>query len=446
MFLIASLLAASHPTPLQLTTAEQSEKRLEDNTDQMEGLSASSLFELARKSLEIGDAETADVIYTALANDPDVEVRTEARWRHALLLQGLGKKSEAAVLLRHILDEKPDAQRVRLELAKLLLEMGDEPGARRELRAAQAGKLPPEVAQVVEFFSSALRSRKPIGASVELAIAPDTNINRATRADTLDTIIAPLELSDDAKAQSGIGLTAGLQAYARTPIDDNWKLLVRASGRGSFYRKSAFNDVGAALQIGTELNTTKSRIAPSIGRSYRWFGGHHYATTDTASVSWQYQIGKRAQLETSASIGYANYKLNDLQDGTIYDADIALDRALSPVTGVRVGVNGQRQDARDPGSATKAGGVSLLAWHQFGRTSVFLSGQYRHLEADARIFLYPERRREDYLSIGGGATLRQFTFKQFAPLVRVQYEKNSSTVGIYDFDRVSVNLGITRAF
>lgn len=441
-FIVGGLLAASST---QAQTSSQQAPPLE-NQKTITGLSAGHILDFAAKASAAGDYETAEKAYKAVIQDPNPDLRNEARWRLSTMLQSQKKNAEAAILLRRILDETPNAPRVRLELAKLLFTMGDDAGARRELRAAQAGDLPPEVARIVEFFSSALRSRKPVGASLEIAIAPDSNINRATRDDTLDTIIAPLELSDDAKAQSGIGVTIGAQAYARTPIDDNWKLLVRASGRGSFYRKNAYNDVSASLQVGTEWQDSKNRVAPSIGHSRRWFGGRHYATTNVISASWQHQIGKRAQLEIASSIGFSDYKNNDLQDGVIYDFDIALDRALSPVTGVRAGITGQRQTARDPGYATASGGLSLLGWHQFGRTSVFASAQVRRLEADARIFLYPQRRRETYFSIGAGATFRQFSYKSFAPLIRVQYERNASTVGLYDYDRMSVNLGISRAF
>jgi molecular chaperone DnaK len=60
------------------------------------------------------------------------------------------KYREGAVLLREILDEKPDAARVRLELARLQAEMGNRAAAERELRAAEAAGLPPEVERMVQ--------------------------------------------------------------------------------------------------------------------------------------------------------------------------------------------------------------------------------------------------------------------------------------------------------
>jgi len=43
-------------------------------------------------------------------------------------------------------------------------------------------------------------------------------------------------------------------------------------------------------------------------------------------------------------------------------------------------------------------------------------------------------------------TMRKLTVAGFAPVFRVRYERNSSTVGIYDYKRLAGEVGITRAF
>ena len=182
-------------------------------------LDVAELFAFADNARDSGDYDAAETAYRALATNPELELRTEARFRLALMLEQQKRLTDAAVLLRQILDEKPDAARVRLELARMLALMGDLPGAARELRQAQATGLPPEVARLVNIYTSALRSQKPFGASVEIALAPDSNINRATESTTLDTIIAQFDLSEDAQAKSGIGLSLKGQAYARAGID-----------------------------------------------------------------------------------------------------------------------------------------------------------------------------------------------------------------------------------
>ena len=410
------------------------------------GLSATDLFAFAEHARERGDVAAAKQVLRALTHDPDREYRTEARFRLAGLLDADKHYSEAAVLYRAILDEQPDAQRVRLELARVLVKLGDTAGARRTLRQAQAGGLPRDVARLVDQFQNALRAVKPFGGSVEVALAPTTNINRATRATTLDTIIAPFELSKDARARSGIGVKLAGQGYVRLPVAKHVRWTLRASGQSYLYRQGQFNDVTGALETGVEIDRGRSRFQPLVGRTYRYYGGKRYAVTDVGSVNWLRSIGRRSQIDANFGVGRADYKLNDLQDGTIYDLGVAFEHAFGSGSGGRVGLSGQRQAARNGGYATTSGGGNLLYWREFGRTTLFGTVSVSHLEADARLFLFPKRRIEWQARASAGATLRQATVHGFAPVVRLSYERNTSTVGLYDYGRFGVEFGITRAF
>jgi hypothetical protein len=70
----------------------------------------------------------------------------------------------------------------------------------------------------------------------------------------------------------------------------------------------------------------------------------------------------------------------------------------------------------------------------------------RRTEGDARLFLFPDRRREWLVQASAGATLRQLSWKGFAPLVRATFERNASSVGLYDYRRFAGEIGIVRAF
>jgi outer membrane protein len=412
----------------------------------VEGVSAVQLFEIADKAKADGDFDTAATLYTALGKDPDIEIRTEARFRHAQMLVAQKKFSSAALLYRAILDEKHDTQRVRLELAYVLAQLGDLGGAQRELRLAQAGGLPPEVARLIDQFTNALRANKPIGASIEVALAPDNNINRATKAETLDTIIAPFDLTEDAQAQSSLGLAIKGQTYFRTKIDKRAQLLVRLSGNADLYRQSQFNDVTLGVQAGPEMRSGKDRISFSGGLNYRWFGGTHYATIISTSANMQHPIGTKAQLTLNAAISDFDNKQNNLQDGTIYSASAGLERAFSSRFGAGLTVGAVRQGLSDPGYATASGTITAFAFREWGKTTLVGSIGYSHLEADQRLFLFPRRRIDNRYSASLGATFRQLQLKGFAPVVRVEYERNDSSVGLYEYKRIASSFGITRAF
>jgi hypothetical protein len=414
--------------------------------DSMTGLSAAAVMEIAGRAEAAGDVASAIAAYTALAADPDVDIRSEARFRHARLLAIARDYAGAALLYRRILDERPDAARVRLELAATLALLGEEGAARRQLRQAQAAGLPAEVALAVNQFTEALRARRPYGASFSFALVPDSNINRATDAQTLDTVIAPLDLSEDAQAQSGIGARLGAQAFARLPLGSAVSLIPRLSGQAELYHDGRFNDIAASAAVGLEIAGTRDRLRPTLAHSRRFYGGEAYASTSAGSLNWQHALSPRAQIETTVSAARADYKLNDLQDGWLFDLSAGYERAFDARSGGGVAVSLSRHAARDPGYSTKAGGGTLLYWRELGPATLFGSAGLRRLESDERLALFPARRREWLASLSVGGTMRRLSVAGFAPTVRLGFERNASTVGLYDYSRTSVDFGITRAF
>jgi len=409
-------------------------------------LSAADMFALADKARAVGHPEDAGAIYDALTQDANADVRAEARFRKGMMLADARQYADAAVAFRAVLDEKPDAVGARLELARMLAAVGDERSARRAIRQAQASGLPEDVAATVEQFAQALRSPRRFGGAFEVALAPDSNINRATQARTLDTVIAPLTLSDDARAQSGLGLKLAGQGFVRIDLSDQLALLPRIAGDGTFYREQIFNDASGSALLGLEWRNGKDRLSPSIGQTWRWYGGVPYARTSAISLDWLHGLGPRAQLLGHGGASRANYLRNDLQDGALYDLALSIERAMSTRSGLGVTISGYRQTARDPGYSTVSGGVSLVAWQDIGKTTLVASTAAYRLVGDERLFLFADRRREWLLKASVGATFRQITIAGFAPKARLLMERNYSTVGLYDYRRVSVEFGVARAF
>ena len=389
----------------------------------------------------------AERAYRALMDDPDLELRTEARFRLAeMFTQKMGKHREAAVLLRRILDDKPRAAGVRIELARIETVLGDLGAARRELRAAEASGLPADVEQQVRFYANALSALKRWGGSVELSLAPSTNINRATNSSTLGTIIGDFTLSKDARAQSGLGASLQGQTYYRLPVSAKTDILLTACALGNLYGHSEFDDITTSVQVGPQWRWGKDRLALSGATSWRWYGLHPYNFVWGATGNWQHPLSGRTQLRLDGTVLFENNRVNDLQSGTTYTLAAGIDHAFSARAGGGVQANAMRDVTKDPGYSLASGGVNAYLYRELGRTTAVLNVGYRHLEADARLFLYPRRRIDNYFNASVSGTFRALTVGTFAPLVRLKYERNLSTVEIYDYQSVSAEFGIVAAF
>ena len=393
-----------------------------------------------------GDRATAVHVYRSLEQDGDADIRSEARFRLAALLVAEGKNSTAAALLRKVLDDRPNATPVRLALAQLLATMGDETAARRELRALQSGQLPLEVARLVDRFSEALRVRKPFGASLELAIAPDSNINRATRSDTVGTVIGPFDISEEGKATSGIGTAVRGQIYRRIDLTRTAGLLARVSAAADIYRDGDFTELSLDAAVGPELRLGRNHLRLEAGAGRRWFGGEPFVDSARLAASLTRPIGRRTQLRITGSAALIDNRQNDLQDGKAYGFNFGVERALSSSTGLALSLAGDRLSATDPAYSTRSWRTSVIGWREVGRVTLTAGLDYGRLTADERLALLPDKRRETFSRVSLGATFRQLQISGFAPLVRYSIERNRSSIEIYDYSRRRAEFGIARAF
>jgi len=409
-------------------------------------LTPAEMFTVAEAARHNNDFGTAETIYRALATNPALEIRNEARFRLARMFEGQRRLNDSAALLRAILDEQPEAQRVRLELADVLATIGDEAGARRELRAVRDGELPREVAQQVDRFSEALRARKPTGATIDIAIASDSNVNRATRSDTLGTVIGDFTLDKDARAQSGVGVAMQGQGYGRMALGSNSNLLGTLSASANLYGKSRFNDVSLGGSFGPELTLGNFDVHPSLGAARRWYG--HEPFTDVASLQLDiaHPLGSTAQVRSAFAASHISNHLNSLESGNSYSGSVAIEASLSTSTGGGIAVTGIRQALRDPGYSDTSGQVSLFGWHEAGRVTFSSSLTFARLAADERLLLYPAKRDDTLYRAVIAATARQVQIQGFAPTVSFTWERNRSPIEIYDYGRTVFNMGVTRAF
>jgi hypothetical protein len=135
-----------------------------------------------------------------------------------------------------------------------------------------------------------------------------------------------------------------------------------------------------------------------------------------------------------------------LQDANTITGFATYERAINARTGTSATIGGARQMARDPAYSAASGYVSGTAWRDIGRATLFGSATYQRLEADKRLAIYPKRRKEDFLSISLGMTMRALSWHGWAPQVKLGWERNWSPIEIYDYRRWRGELGVTRAF
>lgn len=411
-----------------------------------ETVSPAQLFAMAERLAQAGHGDAAENVLRALIANRDVDIRAEARFRLGNLRANNGDLEGAASIWRALLDEKPEATRVRLELARVLALMGREDAARRQLERAASAGLPDDVATLVDRFSLSLRSRQKFGGSFQLGLAPDNNINRATSDSTVDIGSVPFELDQDAQAQSGLGLTLTGDAFLRLPVATGTNLLTTLSASANIYGKSQFNDINASLSTGPELLRGRSRIRPQLLVGRRWFGGETYSTSYGGWLNWRRQLDGSSQAELDLILLHYDYDRNDGLDGRLASGALHYERALSPRLFGRLGLRLDRQEARDRAYATWTVGGDVLLAREVGRQSLFGQLSWYHISADAALRLPPARRDDDLVEASAGVLLRSLSFKGLAPAIRLRWTHSRSPLFLYDYSRLRAEISLTRDF
>ena len=406
---------------------------------------AAQLFALADKLYEQGDVAGAAGVLEALTHDIHPELRAEARFRLAALREKTGDLEGAARALRELLAEQPSANPARLELARILAKMGKSEEARKEVAIAERSGLPPEVQQSVRRFASAIPTSKRRSLSLEMSGGPDSNINRSTSAQYIDTIIAPFELDPDARRQSGIGFALGGQAFTRNGIG-GVDLLSRAGAHADLFTKPRFNDIQLTADSGPEWSGKFGRIRPAALYERRWYGGHPYSTGFGASVDWLKQVGANTQLELNASRVRQNIQPNRNQDGwrTALSADIA--QQLAPDSTARLSLRFAALDARVKPESLRQFGAELLLAKRLPTVTAYVDFSYNRTRGLAPLFLFGKTRHDWRIDLSGGIIFDKVQLAGFSPLIRVTHSDSQANIALYDYHRTRLDFGISRSF
>jgi len=399
------------------------------------------MLRLAEDLRARGRQAAADSVLRALFDNPDRDIRLEARFRFARSLSARGHFAEAIEQFDRILVERPSAAPVRLELAKALELSGDHARSLREFSRLRAGALPANLAREIDQVVSTLRSRRKFGGSVEIGIAPDSNVNGATAATTVLINGLPFLLDPDARRRSGLGLEGAAQLYARYPINGKTQLVVEALGRGTVYRDAGLDEGVVQLGVGPEFG---NRLRLSVFGSRRWYLGQGYSWSYGGTAQWLKPVSRRATLDFSARAEHLMVPRSEALDGDAYTASIALERALRPSLFARVSVSGSRYQARAPVYSTSSIETAMLLAKDFGPLSIYARTSYSHLRADG-LFLGVQR-EDNRLDLGAGISLRRIRLWNASPVIRVTRIVNDSSAILYDTARTKVEVALSRPF
>ena len=398
--------------------------------------------------------EEVKPLLAALATIPTL--RFETRFLTGFVAEETGDYRRAEAMFRAILVEDPTQTRVRLELGRTLLAMGHRQSADHQLRlAAEAKDLPPEIARTIRTVRNIIRSKRAWSVNVDLGIAPDTNINNATTADTIDVFLPyspdPLAVSLDseAKAKSGLGVTGSVDGGLRLPVARNTLMLVDFDAFATLYKRKEYNDLSMELAAGPEFKLSeKVRLRMEGLVAQRDYGGRVASRQVGAKTGLELTIDDKQQLAVQADVRHTN---------AIFDANYggwqtAFNATYERVIGHRMIASASAFVRRDSLRAsaysnTEVGGVLGLGGELPKGFNFGLSAGVSHASYDAPVPLFSPGPRRDW-RYNAHVTLgnRAIRVWGFSPSVSLTYLRDDSSIRYYATQRTRFRFVLARYF
>ncbi len=433
-------------TVLSSTAALGAEGASEGDTSKRREITLKPL-DAARLAITLGDYKTAAAILEPTLNDDPSSVG-------ALFLMGeinarQKKFAEAIPYYRKIIVDHPNVVRVRLDLARALFETGEDDAAEYNFHLALAeGSLPATVIDNVERYLAIIRSRKRFVYDVNFGVAPDTNLNKATANDHVTLFGLPFVLSQQARQQSGVGVTGTVSGEYRADLQPDLRWRTGALLYGLKYpSNSAFDDAQARGHMGPQWFFERGDVSVLGVATKRWYGEHAYSTGVGGRLEGQYWLTKQLLYSSYFEGLSTSYQTQTFLDGYYLDQGNYVDYYITPSSFVRgsVGVGYQSADSDIFSNWYYKFGLAYQQEFAYGITAnVAPEVQWTNYQATDPLF--GVRRVDRQIFVKLSLYKRDFTIFGFAPVVSYSYTTNQSNESLSKFDRNQFQLGFTRQF
>ncbi|MCB2047039.1 MAG: DUF560 domain-containing protein [Novosphingobium sp.] len=415
-------------------------------------LTPAQLLVLAEKMVGDGKFDEARPLVAALQAAPGMAI--PYNFLDGIIAMNTGDAETATKRFRTILKDNPDQTRVRLELAKALMMQGKFDGADYHLRLAQNDEgLPEDISRMIGNARSVIRAKRKFRFGFDFGIAPDTNINSATAAETVDINFGPdripISLDDNARRRSGMGATASFYAGARLPVGGAMSLVTDFDADTVTYQDSDFSDYSLQMAAGPELalsDRTDVRLQ-GIGL-YRWYGGKVAAKQFGAKLTLQHDLSNSQRIAFQVDTRHNDSDLNPGYAGWQLGANATFEQVLGRSAILSASVLARRDSMKADYYSSKTVGVNVgvgaeLPWG----INAGLSGGVTWSKYDDPQLVFSTERRQDWrYQARAYAGLRQFRIAGFSPSIEYQFMKVDSNYDLYRSDRHRFHFKLARYF
>lgn len=345
-----------------------------------------------------------------------------------------------------ILAENPNLLRVRLELADALYEAGEPDLAEYQLQLVLSAELPPIVRRNVETYLTQVERSQGLTTNLSFALVQDSNIASATSSETVELYGLPFQLSEEAQERSSLGLNTGIDVLYRMRASRSTDWVMQGVADYTQYERDGFNELNGLAKVGPVFRLGGARLGVLGTGLYRLVDSRTYEYGAGGEVYFETRMDERLLTRVTLRSRREFNALNPDRDGTRWEAQTLLrqgfGRGFADVTAA-VWRDDKRIDAYSE-TGVRVSGTAVL---NFADGMTWVPGiLFLHRAFDEALAAFDRVRKEDFFALSLRVLKRDWRVWGFAPSIGFQYETNSSTVALYDFDRIKGQVMFTRQF
>lgn len=374
---------------------------------------------------------------------------TEHRFRLAHFYQISNQSNKAEEILRYILIKNPGHYNSRLSLGMVQAGRKEYTSALYHLRFAMGGEIPQEVREDIQGILSRVNKAPISYFNLFGAIAPDTNINRATHNLELDLDIngtsIPFILDEESLATSGVGIV--LTANGRHEIPLTKKLMVQMDGVGSWlnYKGTQYDDLFLRSQFGLRWIFNNASLSGQAILGRQWFrgtgfhnqvGGRFNLTLNLLSL-FRYGVSvERIWLNHDENINFDGFQTRIRLFSTYQLSANSLLNASLSWTGKSAEINrfGYNQEALN---------IGYMKELPLGLTLNLR--QYLSVRSYKNIEPFFNKNREDVFTNSFVQVIkRDWAFWGLVPVIGYGFSKNYSNIDLFSYTRHQVRIGFSK--
>jgi tetratricopeptide (TPR) repeat protein len=389
-------------------------------------------------------AEAAAVLAPLLRDAPE---NPQILFLSGLVAMARGDTQAAIKTFRLILIDHPDAERVRLELARAFFVAKDYGNASRQFQFARAGHPPAAVLANIDRYLFEIRQAKSLSYSFDISAAPDTNLNGGSASREVTLYGLPFDLSDDARRRSSVGMNLSGAVEWAPRLGPSKRLRLGASLQRREYSGTTFDDMTAAVYAGPRVVTPHWDLSLIATGSRRWYGAQAYDTALGGRVTATYYPSPQLGLTTDIAAQSVDYDTATYLTGSLVSVGETALYALTLSSGVIARSGISRQAAGSDAYSNTGGYLALGYFRDFRRGfSGYVEASASMVRYDAAVAAFGARRADTTWSATINLLNRHIVLSRFTPRVSYTYVRQSSTIPLYSFDRNRVELGLTTTF